>query len=146
MMMRVQYSLVFLLLGLAVAVGFAPETRVHRNQAFNVAQKVPQIQATFEDSELTKLQPQAVGVAVVLANLFTSASAAIAASTDDYEVSDLPPPIFPVLFAIGLLGGAGFLTASLGDVYGAEASLGFQSGARARRESERKNSSFFKKK
>lgn len=37
-------------------------------------------------------------------------------AADDYEIAELPPVYVPILFAIGILGGVGVLTASLGDV------------------------------
>ena len=40
----------------------------------------------------------------------------IVSATDDYEVVELPPVYVPILFAIGIIGGVGVLTASLGDV------------------------------
>jgi hypothetical protein len=40
----------------------------------------------------------------------------IASAADDYEVAELPPVYVPILFAIGIIGGVGVLTASLGDV------------------------------
>ena len=40
----------------------------------------------------------------------------IVSAADDYEVAELPPVYVPILFAIGILGGVGVLTASLGDV------------------------------
>ncbi len=39
-----------------------------------------------------------------------------AAAADDVEIAELPPVYVPILFAIGVLGGVGVLTASLGDV------------------------------
>jgi hypothetical protein len=69
----------------------------------------------------------------------------IVSAADDYEVAELPPVYVPILFAIGILGGVGVLTASLGDVMDEEASLGLQSGARAKKERERSRSSYFKK-
>jgi len=70
--------------------------------------------------------------------------AAIAAE-DDYEVVELPPPYIPVVFGIVILGAAGWLTASLGNVLDEEASLGLMSGAKAKKEMERSRSSYFKK-
>lgn len=69
----------------------------------------------------------------------------IANAVDDIEVAELPPSWIPVLFAVGLLAGVGFLTSSLGDVMEEESSLGLQSGARAKKEIERSRSSYFKK-
>jgi hypothetical protein len=65
---------------------------------------------------------------------------------EDYVISDLPPPWIPVVFGIGLIGGVGLLTKSLGDVIDEESKLGMQSGARAKKEIERSRSSYFKKK
>ena len=110
--------------------------------------------------------------------LTTTPMSAFAESADDLEIVDLPPVYVPILFAIGVLGGVGVLTASLGnvmdegelvsvvqlDVYydsypvrllncsyydilyiSTEASLGLQSGARAKKERDRSRSSYFKK-
>jgi len=68
------------------------------------------------------------------------------ASSDDIEYADLPPPYIPVAFGLVLLVSVGLLTGSLGDVLDEEASLGLQSGARAKKEIERSRSSYFKKK
>eukprot|EP00956_Cyclotella_meneghiniana_P017753 scaffold29195_cov69-Cyclotella_meneghiniana.AAC.6 len=69
----------------------------------------------------------------------------IVSAADDYEVAELPPVYVPILFAIAIIGGVGVLTASLGDVMNEEASLGLQSGARAKKERDRSRSSYFKK-
>ncbi len=37
-------------------------------------------------------------------------------AVDDLEIEELPPVYVPILFAIGVLGGVGVLTASLGNV------------------------------
>ena len=60
------------------------------------------------------------------------------------ELAELPPPYIPVIFGLGLLAGVGLLTSSLGNVMDEEASLGLQSGAKAKKEMERGRSSFFK--
>eukprot|EP00555_Chaetoceros_dichaeta_P002827 CAMPEP_0198250432 /NCGR_PEP_ID=MMETSP1447-20131203/1631_1 /TAXON_ID=420782 /ORGANISM="Chaetoceros dichaeta, Strain CCMP1751" /LENGTH=84 /DNA_ID=CAMNT_0043935271 /DNA_START=307 /DNA_END=561 /DNA_ORIENTATION=+ len=67
------------------------------------------------------------------------------AAAEEYEVAELPPPYIPVFFAILILGGVGWLTSSLGNVIDEEASLGLQSGARAKKERERSRSSYFNK-
>ena len=67
------------------------------------------------------------------------------AVVDDVEPTELPPPYIPVVFAIAMIGGVGWLTSSLGNVMDEEASLGLQSGARAKKERERSSSSYFKK-
>lgn len=64
---------------------------------------------------------------------------------DEYEMAELPPAYIPALFGVVLLGGVGFLTLSLGNVMDEEASLGMQSGARAKKEIERSRSSYFGK-
>jgi hypothetical protein len=75
-----------------------------------------------------------------------AAAAASAATEELVERVDLPPPYIPAIFAVGLLGGVGWFTSSLGNVMDEEASLGLQSGARAKKEMERSRSSYFKKK
>jgi len=77
---------------------------------------------------------------------FLNVGAALAEDIDGYEVTELPPPYIPIFFAILLVGGVGALTLSLGDVMKEEASLGLQSGARAKKERERSRSSYFKNK
>jgi hypothetical protein len=67
-------------------------------------------------------------------------------AADGIEMAELPAPYVPVLFGLGLLVGVGVLTGSLGDVMDEEASLGLQSGARAKKDIERSRSSYFKKK
>ena len=62
------------------------------------------------------------------------------------EYAELPPPYVPVAFGLLLLVGVGALTGSLGNVLDEEASLGLQSGARAKKEQERARSSYFKNK
>ncbi|KAG7337225.1 hypothetical protein IV203_036293 [Nitzschia inconspicua] len=66
-------------------------------------------------------------------------------AADDYELAELPPPYIPAIFGVVLLAGVGILTSSLGDVMDEEASLGLQSGARAKKEIERSRSSYFKR-
>mmetsp|Transcript_50965 Transcript_50965/g.51894 ORF Transcript_50965/g.51894 Transcript_50965/m.51894 type:complete len:152 (+) Transcript_50965:112-567(+) len=66
-------------------------------------------------------------------------------ASDDYEIAELPPPYIPAIFGVLLLGGVGLLTATLGNVMDEEASLGMQSGARAKKEIERSKSSYFGK-
>lgn len=78
--------------------------------------------------------------------LFPLVPLAQALADDDVELADLPPPYVPALFAVALLVGVGVLTGSLGNVMDDEASLGLQSGARAKKEIERSRSSYFKKK
>jgi hypothetical protein len=70
----------------------------------------------------------------------------VLAVVDEAEVAELPPPYVPVIFAFAMIGGVGWLTSSLGNVMDEEASLGLQSGARAKKERERSSSSYFKKK
>eukprot|EP00571_Detonula_confervacea_P016656 CAMPEP_0172310360 /NCGR_PEP_ID=MMETSP1058-20130122/11441_1 /TAXON_ID=83371 /ORGANISM="Detonula confervacea, Strain CCMP 353" /LENGTH=163 /DNA_ID=CAMNT_0013023157 /DNA_START=81 /DNA_END=572 /DNA_ORIENTATION=+ len=77
--------------------------------------------------------------------LTTTPLAAFAESVDELELTELPPVYVPILFAIGILGGVGVLTLSLGNVMDEEASLGLQSGARAKKERDRTRSSYFKK-
>lgn len=73
------------------------------------------------------------------------AIAPIAMAAEDIEYAELPPPYIPVAFGLLLLVGVGLLTGSLGNVMDEEASLGLQSGARAKKEIERSRSSYFKK-
>lgn len=51
----------------------------------------------------------------------------------------------PAIFGVVLLAGVGVLTSSLGNVMDEEASLGLQSGARAKKEIDRSRSSYFKR-
>ena len=48
--------------------------------------------------------------------LTTTPFSAFAETADDLEIAELPPVYVPILFAIGVLGGVGVLTASLGNV------------------------------
>jgi hypothetical protein len=77
---------------------------------------------------------------------FTLADENILINIDSAEISDLPPPYVPLIIAALILVGVGLLTGSLGDVYTEEASLGFMSGAKAKKEAERSRSSYFKNK
>jgi hypothetical protein len=87
-------------------------------------------------------------VASTLALWASVASAALASAASDeaVELAELPPPYIPAIFAVVLLGGVGWFTASLGNVMDEEASLGLQSGAKAKKDMERSRSSYFKKK
>ncbi|KAL3763996.1 hypothetical protein ACHAW5_007615 [Stephanodiscus triporus] len=80
-----------------------------------------------------------------IAVLTTTPLASFAESVDNLEIAELPPVYVPIIFAIGVIGGVGVLTASLGNVMDEEASLGLQSGARAKKERDRSRSSYFKK-
>ena len=71
---------------------------------------------------------------------------AMADDASSMEYAELPPPYVPVAFGLLLLVGVGALTGSLGNVLDEEASLGLQSGARAKKEQERARSSYFKNK
>ena len=75
-----------------------------------------------------------------------ASAAAILADASEMELAELPPPYVPALFGVALLVGVGVLTGSLGNVMDEEASLGMQSGARAKKEIERSRSSYFKRK
>jgi hypothetical protein len=77
--------------------------------------------------------------------LYRSPALTLAIDSSEVEISELPNPIVPVLVGLGLVVGVGVLTSSLGDVMTEEASLGLQSGARAKKEIERSRSSYFKK-
>jgi len=79
----------------------------------------------------------------LLTGLATFVNGAMAG--EEIEMAELPPPWVPAVFAVVLLIGVGVLTGSLGNVIDEEASLGLQSGARARKEIERSKSSYFKK-
>ena len=70
---------------------------------------------------------------------------AAALAVEELEIAELPPPYVPALFGVLLVVGVGVLTSSLGNVMDEESSLGMQSGARAKKESERSRSSYFKK-
>ena len=69
-------------------------------------------------------------VVSVSTTAFSSAALVLA---DEMELAELPPPYVPALFGVALLIGVGVLTGSLGNVMDEEASLGMQSGARAKK-------------
>lgn len=81
---------------------------------------------------------------LLLTPLITLAATTEPPSTE-LVIEELPPVYVPILFAIGVIGGVGVLTFSLGNVMDEEASLGLQSGARAKKERDRTRSSYFKK-
>jgi hypothetical protein len=83
-------------------------------------------------------------IATFITGLGAFVADGIAAETE-MEIAELPPPYVPAIFGVVLLAGVGILTSSLGDVMDEEASLGLQSGARAKKEIERSRSSYFKK-
>jgi hypothetical protein len=83
--------------------------------------------------------------AAITAGLMSAQLLIQAAGASDLEVAELPPAYIPVGIGVLLLGGVGLLTSSLGDVMTEEASLGLQSGARAKKEMDRSKSSYFKK-
>lgn len=99
-----------------------------------------------KDASLSTTATSSSVMAFLTAQVLPVAAAMAAADASDYEVVDLPPPYVPALFGVALLGGVGLLTGSLGNVMDEEASLGMQSGARAKKEIERSRSSYFKKK
>jgi len=128
------------------------------------------------DDKKKTLQQSLIAGCTAFATTCTPLSAFAA---EELEIESLPPVYVPILFAIGVLGGVGVLTASLGNVMDegmsivliislclkfreryfalllfhpnfyskqtTEASLGLQSGARAKKERERSRSSYFKK-
>eukprot|EP00560_Eucampia_antarctica_P006711 CAMPEP_0197824098 /NCGR_PEP_ID=MMETSP1437-20131217/1405_1 /TAXON_ID=49252 ORGANISM="Eucampia antarctica, Strain CCMP1452" /NCGR_SAMPLE_ID=MMETSP1437 /ASSEMBLY_ACC=CAM_ASM_001096 /LENGTH=163 /DNA_ID=CAMNT_0043423597 /DNA_START=45 /DNA_END=536 /DNA_ORIENTATION=+ len=99
-------------------------------------------------SFLTPKKKLANAVLASVSTVFTSSVGIAMAEVDGMdgvEMAELPPPIVPLVFAFALLVGVGFLTSSLGDVYSDEASLGMQSGAQAKKERERSQASYFKK-
>lgn len=57
------------------------------------------------------LASSATGLASGLLSFVASGLAA-----DEYEMTELPPPFVPVIFAVFLIAGVGVLTGSLGDV------------------------------
>ncbi len=61
------------------------------------------------------------------------------------EMRELPPPYVPVVVSVALAAGVGVLTQSLGDVVAEEAGLGDRSGARAKKEMERRDRRFLGK-
>jgi len=93
----------------------------------------------------SQLQKSLPALPVAASTLLIPSVAKAFDTLDDVEVADLPPIWVPILFAFGILIGVGVLTASLGDVYTEEASLGLMSGAKAKKEAERSRSSYFKK-
>ncbi len=60
------------------------------------------------------------------------------------ELADLPPAWVPAMFAVALPVVVGLLTGSLDSVMDKEASLGLQSGTRARKKMNRSRASYFK--
>lgn len=102
----------------------------------------PPTPSTHSSTALHASHPNKIAAIAAASQLLVVESA----RAGDLEVADLPPPYVPVAFGILLLGGVGWLTSSLGDLMSDEASLGFQSGARAKKEMERSRSSYFKKK
>ncbi|GKY97627.1 hypothetical protein MPSEU_000721100 [Mayamaea pseudoterrestris] len=98
-----------------------------------------------EISENIQLSIPWMAMATALTLSLPMQALAVAADEEDYAVAELPPPYIPVIFTLALLGGVGWLTSSLGNVMDEEASLGLQSGARAKKERERSSSSYFKK-
>ena len=95
---------------------------------------------TNTNNRLGFLASSVAGLSSGLVGFLTTAVA-----DDEYELAELPPVYVPVLFGLVLIVGVGVLTASLGDVIDEEASLGLQSGARAKKEIERSRSSYFKR-
>jgi hypothetical protein len=82
---------------------------------------------------------------LLLTPLITLAATTEPPPPTELVIEELPPVYVPILFAIGVIGGVGVLTFSLGNVMDEEASLGLQSGARAKKERDRTRSSYFKK-
>mmetsp|Transcript_10980 Transcript_10980/g.15405 ORF Transcript_10980/g.15405 Transcript_10980/m.15405 type:complete len:158 (-) Transcript_10980:104-577(-) len=126
---------------------------VSRNKEHDVVVEAAALSQNSNDTRETQQPPPKTpnGLFVLSSTTFTAAMAsspmvALAqVDPDDYEIAQLPPVWVPALFAVALLIGVGVLTSSLGDVMSEEASLGMQSGARAKKEMERSRSSYFKK-
>jgi hypothetical protein len=98
--------------------------------------------STRNHSPASRYSTAAAGLASAIFAFVPTAMAAY----DEAELAELPNPIVPVIFSVGLLVGVGVLTGTLGDVIDQEAMLGMQSGARAKKDIERSRSSYFKKK
>eukprot|EP00804_Cyclotella_cryptica_P023641 CCRYP_011964-RA/>CCRYP_011964-RA protein AED:0.37 eAED:0.38 QI:0/0.5/0.33/1/0/0/3/1658/126 len=108
--------------------------------------ETPKFSQMFQSlSPINAPVPLALSSVAIIPFLYPSIASAVSDLADDVELAELPPVYVPILFAIAVLGGVGVLTASLGDVMDEEASLGLQSGARAKKERERSRSSYFKK-
>ena len=73
--------------------------------------------ATVELENVENQRMRFPAAMAALLPIMTSQAAFALDALDDVEVAELPPPYVPILFAIGILGGVGALTASLGDVY-----------------------------
>mmetsp|Transcript_12426 Transcript_12426/g.35336 ORF Transcript_12426/g.35336 Transcript_12426/m.35336 type:complete len:176 (-) Transcript_12426:2140-2667(-) len=107
----------------------------------------PSTKASFELGEGVVNSPIQRLSASSLAGMITGITGFVGKvlAEEEYEIAELPPPYVPALFGVLLLVGVGVLTTSLGNVMDEEASLGMQSGARAKKEIERSRSSYFGK-
>eukprot|EP00536_Pseudo-nitzschia_multiseries_P003067 jgi/Psemu1/295094/fgenesh1_pm.43_\ len=107
----------------------------------------PLTKASFELDEGLVNSPARHLSASSLAGIITGITGFVGTvlAEEEYEMAELPPPYVPALFGVVLLVGIAVLTSSLGNVMDEEASLGMQSGARAKKEIERSRSSYFGK-
>ncbi|KAL7537520.1 hypothetical protein ACHAXR_007878 [Thalassiosira sp. AJA248-18] len=119
-------------------------TQVQPSLNDNESSTISSIEAASQKISSNKSLQQSL-FAGCMTFLTTTPLSAFAETVDELELAELPPVYVPILFAIGVLGGVGVLTASLGNVMDEEASLGLQSGARAKKERDRTRSSYFKK-
>ena len=73
------------------------------------------IESDSDDDKKTLRQSLIAGC-ITFVTTTTPLSAFAAEALDELEIEELPPVYVPILFAIGVLGGVGVLTASLGNV------------------------------
>jgi hypothetical protein len=146
-----------LLCTLAQVMAFAPNSVVPKSRTSVAFRPVetplfvsPTEESSVDDSVVSGRNPSLASrystAAAGLASAFLAFVPTAMAMTEEIEMAELPNPIVPVIFSVGLLVGVGVLTGTLGDVIDQEAMLGMQSGARAKKDIERSRSSYFKKK
>jgi hypothetical protein len=145
-----------LLCTLAQVMAFAPNGFVSKSRSSVAFRPVetplflsPTKESSGDESIVSGRSPSLASrysTAAGLASAFLAFVPTAMAMTEEIEMAELPNPIVPVIFSVGLLVGVGVLTGTLGDVIDQEAMLGMQSGARAKKDIERSRSSYFKKK
>ena len=73
------------------------------------------IESNNSDDDKKTLQQSLIAGCITFVTT-TPLAAFAAEALDELEIEELPPVYVPILFAIGVLGGVGVLTASLGNV------------------------------